>query len=235
MINNPFDPGRRQRRFGDPDLTRRILDRTSGAACARAEELLGGSWDQDLEPVAAELLRRHCERCQQCRQLAAVLADLQPLLPELAEREPGRSFTAAVLSATSGQRLVAGRVGTASGPLGRLEALALWLQASLQRAWDRPRFALEAAWVAAALVSLLVYSPLVTPLVTPQGPARLGQAVQAGFGVVPEVVEAAEDFCRGAVSRGGQLISPAVDWTRLRLRDLQDRWTTLTGPEHEEP
>ena len=62
MKDNPFDPRARQRRFGDPDLTRRILEQTSGSACARAEELLAGRWDGDPDPVAAELLAAHLDR-----------------------------------------------------------------------------------------------------------------------------------------------------------------------------
>ena len=45
MTGNPFDSRDRQRRFDDPDLTRRILDQTSGGACGRAEALIGSRWD----------------------------------------------------------------------------------------------------------------------------------------------------------------------------------------------
>jgi hypothetical protein len=211
MNGNPFDPRRRQRRFGDPEFTRRVLDRTTGPACGRAETLLGDRWDRDLATVDASLLQDHLARCPACRRLAVVLVDLRPLLAGMAAREPGPAFTASVLAATTGP------ARAAAAPLRGYELWALRLQAALRRAWQRPRFALEAAWTAAALASLLVLSPLAPP----QAPEQLSRAVQAGAHAVPELVQAAERHVSAAITAGRRLIAPPVAW-------IQDRSETIS-------
>lgn len=212
MNGNSFDPRRRQRRFGDRELTRRILDRTSGSACGRAEALLGGRWDHDLETGDEALLQEHLVRCAACRRLAAVLADLQPRLAALAERQPGPEFTASVLAATSGSQPVAAAAAPTTGPvrapLRAIERWALSLQDALRRAWQRPRFALEAAWTAAALASLLVLSPLAPE----QAPRQLGQVVQAGAHAVPELIEAAGRRAATTLAAGQELVAPPLAW-----------------------
>jgi len=216
MNGNPFDPRRRQQRFGDPELTRRILDRTTGSACGRAETLLGGRWDQDLATIDDALLQEHLARCPACRRLAAVLADLRPLLAALAEREPGPTFTASVLAATTGLAGSASAARAATAPLRDYERWALRLQDAVRRAWQRPRFALEAAWTAAALASLLVLSPLAPP----QAPEQLSRAVQAGAHAVPELVQAAERHTTAAITAGRRLIAPPVAWIQDRIETI---------------
>ena len=184
MNGNPFDPRDRQRRFENPDLTRRILDRTSGRACARAEELLGARWDGDLDPADAELLAAHLEHCAGCRETALILDRLQPLMPGLAEREPGPAFTTRVLARTSGAAAPA-RAGL---PVLDRVAMAVWDH--LLQLWNRPRFALEAAWIAATLSTLLIWSPL-----APSGAAdRASNVAQAGLGLAPAVVQQLEQL-----------------------------------------
>jgi len=207
---NPFDPRERQRRFGDPELTRRILDRTSGRACGRGEELLGARWDGALDPLDAELLAAHLETCPACRELATVLDRLQPLLPRLAERDPGPAFTARVLARTSGRRLPrTARLVT------RLEGLAVALQAGLRRAWNRPRFALEAAWTAAALVSLLVWSPL-----APANAGRQATALgEAGAGLMPGLNEQVEQLAADVLVASRERLGPLVVRVRSGLAE----------------
>ncbi|MDY0110967.1 MAG: zf-HC2 domain-containing protein [Candidatus Krumholzibacteria bacterium] len=238
MKNNPFDPRRRQRRFGDPDLTRRILDQTSGPACARAEQLLGGRWDGELERVDAELLAAHLARCGDCRALAAALERLQPLLPLLAEREPGPAFTAAVLAATSRRQAATGRepltqiaprprLATAAS-LTLLEHWAGRLQRSVRRAWERPRFALEAAWAAAAVATLLLFSPMAPAGAPARAPAQVGQAVQAGVDIVPELVARIHGLAVVVQSEGRGRLAPAVARVRSLAGEVR-RYLTLAS------
>ena len=181
MNGNPFDPRDRQRRFEHPDLTRSILDRTSGRACARAEALLGARWDGDLEPTDADLLDVHLEHCAGCRETALILDRLQPLLPGLAEREPGPAFTTRVLARTSGRAASV----PARGGLSVLDRVAMAVYDHLLQLWNRPRFALEAAWIAATLSALLIWSPL-----APSGAVdRASGVAQAGLGLAPAVVQ----------------------------------------------
>ncbi|HOX27105.1 MAG TPA: anti-sigma factor [Candidatus Krumholzibacteria bacterium] len=221
MNGNPFDPRERQRRFADPDLTRRILDRTSGRACGRSEVLLGARWDGELDRLDAELLAGHLAHCAACRELATILERLQPMLPSLAEREPGPSFTARVLDQTSRRRPRAAR--RTSRLVARLEDLAIRLQAGLRQAWGRPRFALEAAWTAAALVSLLVWSPL-----APEAASRRADAiVQAGAGVVPEANARLGRAAAAAAATGREYLEPAVAWARTGLAAFEVRFSAL--------
>lgn len=209
-------------RFNDADLTRRILDRTSGGACGRAEELLGSRWDATLAPLDDELLAGHLERCTACREVALILDRLQPMLPGLAEREPGPAFTARVLARTSGRQSVPGLL-----PTNLLDRLAGHLQDRLRETWQRPRLALEAAWVAATLTALLVWSPLAPSAASDQAT----QVVRAGVGAPSELIEQVEDFSRAALVAGREVLGPrAVRLEREAnefLKDLRSRILTL--------
>ncbi len=225
MNGNPFDPRDRTRRFRDPDLTRRILERTSGRACDRAGQLLGARWDGALDAAETELLDTHLERCAGCRELALILDRLQPLLPGLAEREPGPAFTARVLARTAGSQ----PVPEAAGPRpatprrpemaprpGLLERVALAATDRARRAWQRPRFALEAAWTVATLLALLVWGPL-----APDGvPERADRMVRAGAGAVPELVVAVERLGEGALQQGQDELLPLVRRTERRAQEV---------------
>jgi anti-sigma factor RsiW len=237
------DELRWQRRFDDAALTRRILDRTTGRACGRAEELLGARWDGALDGTDRELLAGHLDDCAACRELAAVLDRLQPALPGLAEREPGPAFTARVLARTSAVQPVPS--GSAPGLLDRLGER---LQQTARRLWNRPRFALEAAWTAAALTALLVWSPLAPSAASQQAV----QVVQAGATAGPGLVERVERLADSAVLAGREIIGPRAEELEKEMgeitSDLADRiesvkraglslWQSLTGddtqPENE--
>ena len=131
---------------GNDELTRSILDRTSGPVCSHVESLLwdfaGGKLDKD----DCQLIVLHLEHCSSCKSVAGELALLWEELPAMSEIEPGDSFTGDVIRATSGH------LPTRSGFQKRLAAL-----------WNllvqRPLFSYEAAYVG-TLVLLLAFSPL---------------------------------------------------------------------------
>ena len=204
-------------RFHDSDFTRRILDRTSGGACGRAEDLLGSRWDATLAPLDDELLAGHLERCTACREVALILDRLQPMLPGLAEREPGPAFTARVLARTSRLQPVPGLLHTKL-----LDRLAGHLQDRIREAWQRPRLALEAAWVAAVLTALLVWSPL-APNAAPE---QATQVVRAGAGAPSELIEQVEDFTRAALVAGREVLGPRA--VRLET-EVGEFFTDLRG------
>jgi hypothetical protein len=231
VTGNPFDSHDRRRRFDDPDLTRRILDQTSGRACGRAEELLGGRWDGMLAAGDQELLMGHLDRCPACRELSLILDRLQPALPGLAEREPGPAFTARVLARTSRRQ----PVPNTRYP-GRLERLAERLEHGLRRLWQRPRFALEAAWTAATLAALLVWGPL-APADAPDQAANL---VRSGSAAVPELVTRVQQLKDSALLVGREVFGPRLDRLEQRVSRLTARaehlrteglalWRSLTG------
>ena len=123
----------------DFDLTRAILARTSGAAaCERAGEQLGSLLDGDLEPGRAALLEGHLAHCGTCAARVAVLRRARADLRIFAVLDPGPWFAARVLRAC--------RPAPGRGWLGRL--------------LHRPRIALEAAYVGAALGLLAFHLPL---------------------------------------------------------------------------
>ncbi len=209
--------GNWQKRFDDADLTRRILDRTSGRACDRAEDLLGGRWDADVEDVDQHLLQGHVDGCPACRELETILDRLQPLLPGLAEREPGPAFTARVLARTSVVQPVPSLPAA-----GRLDRLARILENRLRGAWNRPRFALEAAWTAAALTALLVWSPLAPSA----APDQATGAVRAGASAAPELIAQVERLADSARVTGREIFGPRVD--RLE-QEVAEIYTDLAG------
>jgi hypothetical protein len=222
------DPQRWQKRFDDRELTRRILDRTSGRACGRAELLLGSRWDAEPERTDGELLAAHLDDCAACREMATILDRLQPLLPGLAEREPGPAFTARVLARTSAAQPVPGAAAS-----GRLAGLLQRLGERARRAWDRPRFALEAAWTAAALLALLVWSPLAPGAAADQAT----QIVQAGATATPELLVRVDQLADSALLAGREIRGPyagRIERQAAELRrELSRRFETVKQEGHE--
>jgi predicted anti-sigma-YlaC factor YlaD len=130
------------------DLAGSILEKTSGSACDGARDRLGDHVDGTLEGLDSELVRLHLDGCRECEGLARALASLAAELPAMAEIEPDAAFVDDVLAKTTSRRRRFPR---------QLEKLAsirdLW-----PRVVNRPRFALEAAYVA-TLVVVLVFGP----------------------------------------------------------------------------
>ncbi|MHC4932686.1 MAG: anti-sigma factor family protein [Planctomycetota bacterium] len=141
------------------DLTRAILERTSGSPCESSRALLCDFVDGALTGVDADLVRLHLGDCPECTALGHALTRLADELPELAEIEPDPGFVDAVVARTVPWRRRVAR---------RLPALAD-LGARLAR---RPRFALEAAYVGTVILVLAV------------GPNALARVPDWAIGVV---------------------------------------------------
>jgi len=127
-------------------LLREILHRTSGPGCGRVREQICDFVDGMLPRDDAQILAIHIENCGMCSDLARTLRELSSVLPGMAEMDPGATFTHRVLAATSRRQV--------SRPRGR-EILAEWWRAVIRR----PRFAWEAAYAGALLLTLVIGSP----------------------------------------------------------------------------
>ena len=128
------------------DLIRAILRRTIGTACGRARPHLAAPAGSAREPALAAMLALHVEHCAACARISETAARLDALLPSLRDEEPGAGFAEGVLRAT---------VHAPSRARGRLRM-------DWRRMVLRPRFALEAAYLATLL--LWVAKPIVAPL-----------------------------------------------------------------------
>jgi anti-sigma factor RsiW len=124
--------------FRGPDLTRAILARTTGGSCEALRAQACAYVDGELEPLQADLVAAHLTHCPACTALVAALRAAEVRLPALRAADPGPWFTQRVLRACR----------PAPAP-------SLW-----SRLLQRPRFALEAAYVGAALGYLLLSLPL---------------------------------------------------------------------------
>jgi predicted anti-sigma-YlaC factor YlaD len=129
-----------------PDLTAAVLARTTGSSCGHAREGLCDYVDGRAGSVDAELIRMHVSNCEACATLSNVLTELAADLPALAEMHPDERFTADVLART----------------LPRGKKTPRWIEQLLQ-SWDRllqrPRFALEGAYVMTLLMLVVLGVP----------------------------------------------------------------------------
>jgi hypothetical protein len=126
------------------ELTRAILDRTSGSSCARAESGICQLIDDDADPVERELLELHLHSCEACAQLVPVLRRLGDELPSFATLAPGPQFVDDVIAVTSARP-------------------AAWperLRAGWKRWLMRPRAAWELGYVGAMLLWLVFAAPI---------------------------------------------------------------------------
>jgi hypothetical protein len=127
-------------------LAEKVLERTSGSPCAGVRRVLCDRRDDPPGETDAALLRGHLAHCPACAALGRVLAGLAEDLPRLAEVAPPPSLLEGVLARTTGRR--------APGPAWPLRWAGFW-----RRLLQRPRFALEGAYVGALLVALLFGFP----------------------------------------------------------------------------
>lgn len=148
----------------DPELTRSILGRTSGAPCARLRALACDLVDGALAPDEAALTQAHLDHCPACAALVSALRASASLLPALVEEDPGPGFAARVVQVTT--------------------------QAPRPSPWtrvlQRPRIALELAYLAAAAGILAFHSPAArlldawrAPVLSSPLAASAGNLVQA--------------------------------------------------------
>jgi predicted anti-sigma-YlaC factor YlaD len=124
----------------DPELTTRILRRTTGPVCDTVRDRLCDWVDATLDPIEATRVGGHLSRCPECAALGRVLTSMRAELSLLAEVDPDPGFVADVLARTS---LRPRRAGLAERMWARVSELL-----------ERPRIALEGAFVAAMLVGL---------------------------------------------------------------------------------
>jgi hypothetical protein len=173
----------------EEELLGAVIRRTSGGACRRAEELLAERLDgkapsRSLAPTPdsaapesgvaanllvggnaadAALLESHLEHCAACAAIARSLAVAAETLPSLAAFDPGPSFTAAVLAATSraeAEELRHVRIKPHATYVGASAAHVAERIATLWNSWlARPRFAFEVAYVATILILVIVGNP----------------------------------------------------------------------------
>ncbi len=132
-----------------PDLVPGVLERTSGSPCERARLLLAAA-PEERHGDALTLLSGHVASCVECSRVAGALARMELELPELAELDPGDGFTEAVLARTAA-------VTPTRTPSLRARLAAMW-----ERAAQRPRFALEAAYAGAVVAFLFFGLPSAT-------------------------------------------------------------------------
>ena len=244
----------------EEELIGAVIRRTSGGACARAEELLAErqSWsfaphlrgtadarretrdtpeDAKLELCATPeasatelaLLDAHLEHCSACAALARSLAVARDTLPSLASFDPGPSFTAAVLAATS-----------RAEPVTVAERLTAWWNAWLAR----PRFALEAAYVATLLILVVAGNPAATLQAASSRtvnvaaasfdrardawPAAISRVAPAAI-ELPESVRALGSTTSGLVERGSVVTGGLTGaWSRA-LSQWAVAWGWLRG------
>lgn len=127
-------------------LAESVLAQTSGKPCGEVAVLLaeGGA---DAGPEA--LWPVHVKTCKDCRALQGALARMLREVPALAEIEPDASLADTVLRATS--RATSGRRSSVPG---RRPRESFWL-----RFVQRPRAALEGAYVTAMLLLVVAWLP----------------------------------------------------------------------------
>ncbi|HEV8629982.1 MAG TPA: zf-HC2 domain-containing protein, partial [Thermoanaerobaculia bacterium] len=124
-----------------------VLAQTSGPACEAAAARLAGALDAPLEPADRALLDLHVAGCAACRQLGVTLRSLARDLPRLAEPVADPLLVARVLAATLPFNVRWRRWWAASWPA--------WVQ--------RPRFAVETAFVVTTIF-LLLFQAVGSPL-----------------------------------------------------------------------
>lgn len=138
----------------DPELTSAILRRTAGPVCESVWDRLCARADGALDPIEDARVSGHLGRCPECAGLDRALSSMRVALPRLADADSDPEFVRAVLARTS--------LAPRRAPLAET-----WRE-SLRRLLDRPRIALEGAFVAAMI--------LVVPLGAFQGRGGDSQA-----------------------------------------------------------
>lgn len=204
------------KRRRDDNFVRNVLNQTSGSPCQRAAGLLPGLVDRELETLDRQLVQAHLEHCEGCRAVALALGWLGTLLPDMAEVDPGPSFTAAVLAKTSrSEKAVenAVRSGATIGPAGLMDRLGRWWEKQILK----PQFALQFAYVATVVLVLLTALP-VSPL---RGtPEKALDVMQAGPGSVPvfrEATQWVDDRADGAIGHTRSALGRRIDQATVAL------------------
>ena len=201
-------------------LIRAVMDRTTGPACAGAQELLCDWLDHRADADSNELIALHLRHCPACSNLAATLIELGEVLPEWASIEPGPDFTAGVLRAT---------VCVHPRRHSRRSA-APALAACWNRIILRPRFVWEAAYVGTLAVFLLLGNPAIrtSTFALPQVVARNGDQVLQWTGAALSGRQmAAHQSLSRLEERGKSLFGTVADLPRRTTASLRQKASTL--------
>jgi anti-sigma factor RsiW len=133
---------------GHEALATAVVAKTSGAgrACDSARDRICAYVDGDLDSLDRDLVEGHLQHCAACAALAAAVAEQTAVLRTLAALPPRTTFAGQVIGATSRRPL--------EPSLG--ERIGAWLS----RAAQRPRFAVEAAYVMTVLLLIVFGNPV---------------------------------------------------------------------------
>jgi len=185
-------------------LAESVLAQTSGRPCEDVAVLLA---EGESDTGSAALWPVHVKTCKDCLALQGALARMLREIPSLAEHDPEVSLVDSVLKATARRRPIVAR---------RRSRDSLWL-----RFVQRPRAALEGAYVAAMLLLILTGLPWalsVSPVRTLDTWWR--ERAEAANGLSASMLDAVDGSVQGT-------------WRQLRAPDLKNigpRWNqTDTG------
>lgn len=219
-----------------PGLVADVLSRTAGSSCTAAERALCDYVDRELPGERRRGVAAHLGACPECSSLAGALARLSTDLPRLAEIDPGERFVHSVLAATLPAHV----------------RLRRWWQQTWPRWVQRPRFAVEAAYVS-TLILVLIFSVPGSPLQAMPGqaaelartaPVRTisdpwGRLEEALGGKLDEFVssegtEAVIESWRGTLDLGTRVARRSVElgeqaysWTSSELRTFWERLASV--------
>jgi predicted anti-sigma-YlaC factor YlaD len=193
----------------DPGLAEEILARTSGAACERARWRLCDRVDGELEQFDAELVDGHLLHCSECGALALALRRLQVELPRLAAIDPGPGFVEAVIARTSRRPR-------------RVPFRARWA-AVTSGLFDRPRIALEGAFVAAVVVGV--------PFAASPEPIAVAPtyAVAGARGAMSDIEATVQVTARSAWATAQAFVAETSVAATSRLRNGTFDWSGASG------
>jgi anti-sigma factor RsiW len=208
----------------EPDLLSEVLRQTTGSPCARAETLLPGFVDDELDADDRDILTDHLGRCPACSRLLAALQESAVVLPALAEVEPPPGFAEEVLRATGAAAALGRYVGVpgAAAALGRYVGVPGAAAAPGWQWWlrilARPRASLELAYVGTILLVVLLGNPVSAFHEAEQHASRLASAVP-----VARLTEelAVRDAAVGTI---GRLLSPFMAAASAVATELSERW-----------
>ena len=189
------------------ELVKRVLSRTSGSACARAQGFLPDLVAGQLAGLDGDLVKAHVEHCSACQSLIHTLGWLDQTLPEMVRLDPGMGFTRRVLENTS-------RAPDTS----LLPRLRRWWERQLLR----PNFAAELAYVATVVLVLLTAVPG-APLES--APRRAEQVIKAGPAELPLV----EDLGDMLVLAAGRTTSWTWSTVSAVGATARDGWRATAG------
>lgn len=190
----------------DENFTDSVLARTSGKPCDEVAMLLASGGPDAADHDA--LWPAHVETCKACQVLQGALSRMLREVPALAELEPDASLVSSVLTETSKATL-----GRRSLAPARRARESLWL-----RFVQRPRAALEGAYVTAMLLLVVTWLPW----------SASASPVQALDNWWRGRAEAANDLSATMINTLGGSVQGT--WRRLRTPDLTkfgERWNPV--------